>query len=65
MSIQSELEIDKKGDIVELTGFADYGKEGILCHTVRVVTQEKRLVIMYSSFYFWVQVVFVFHLPFL
>ena len=43
MSIQTDLEIDKKGDIVELTGFTDYGKEGNLCHALRAGTQEKRL----------------------
>ena len=43
MSIQNALEIDKKCHIVELIGFPDYGKEGILCHTIRAGTQEKRL----------------------
>ena len=43
MSIQTDIEIDKKGDIVELTGFTDYGKEGNLCHALRGGTQERRL----------------------
>ena len=43
MAIQTDIEIDKKGDIVELTGFTDYGKEGNLCHALRAGTQEKCL----------------------
>lgn len=43
MSIQADIEIDKKGDIVELTGFTDFGKEGDLCHALRTGSQEKNL----------------------
>lgn len=43
MSIQVDIEIDKKGDIVELSGFTDYGNEGNLCHALRTGTQEKSL----------------------
>ena len=43
MSIQGGIEIDRKGDIVELSGFTDYGNEGNLCHALRTGTQEKSL----------------------
>ena len=41
MSNQGDIEIDKKGDIVELSGLTDYGNEGHLCHALRTGTQEK------------------------
>ena len=43
MAIQADIEIDKKGDVMELSGFTDYRKEGYLCHTLRQGTKEKAL----------------------
>lgn len=43
MSIQSDIQINKNGDIVELAGFTDIGVEGDLCHTLRKGKPDKQL----------------------
>lgn len=43
MSIQCDIEIDKQGNVVELSGFTDYGSEGDTCHALRTGTMEKSL----------------------
>lgn len=43
MAIQSDLQISKKGEIVELVGFTDLGNEGDLCHTLRKGSSEQKL----------------------
>lgn len=43
MSIQSDLQICKSGDLVELAGLLDVGEEGCSCHTIRTGKGEKIL----------------------
>jgi hypothetical protein len=41
MAIQTDIQIDKYGDVVEISGFTDYGKEGDTCHALKQGSKEK------------------------
>jgi hypothetical protein len=43
MSIQSDIQICKNNDVIELAGFMDVGEEGNICHTMRKGKNEKVL----------------------
>ncbi|WAR18366.1 hypothetical protein MAR_000204 [Mya arenaria] len=43
MSIQSDLQISKNGDVVELVGFKDLGEEGHMCNTLRKGSGGRKL----------------------
>ncbi|MES9902010.1 MAG: hypothetical protein ABW168_04915 [Sedimenticola sp.] len=43
MSIQSDIQMSKSGDIVELSGLIDVGDEGNNCHILRTGKNEKSL----------------------
>jgi hypothetical protein len=43
MSIQSDLQICKNGDVIEMSGFMDIGQEGNLCYNMRKGKNEKIL----------------------
>lgn len=35
MSIQQDIQIEKNGNVLELNGFTELGKEGDMCHQLR------------------------------
>ena len=43
MSIQADIEITASGDVIELEGFLDSGKEGNLSHMLRAGNQDKKV----------------------
>ena len=43
MAVQSDVQISKNGDVVELVGFTDLGEEGDLCHSLRKGNCNKTL----------------------
>ncbi|KAH3719929.1 hypothetical protein DPMN_062814 [Dreissena polymorpha] len=43
MSIQTDIQIDKHGDIVEISGFTDYGNEGDSCYALKQGSNEKKI----------------------
>lgn len=43
MSIQSDIQISKNGDIIELSGLVEIGSEGNTCHTIRTGKADKTL----------------------
>lgn len=43
MAIQTDIQIEKNGDIVELIGFTDKGKEGDICGVLRSGKKEQQL----------------------
>lgn len=43
MSIQSDLQINKDGDIFEISGLVEIGSEGNTCHTIRTGKGEHTL----------------------
>ncbi|XP_052258149.1 uncharacterized protein LOC127862916 [Dreissena polymorpha] len=43
MSIQTDIQIDKHGDIVEISGFTDYGNEGDSCYALKQGSNEKKV----------------------
>jgi len=43
MAIQSDVQITKSGDVVELVGFVDVGEEGNLCEVLKSGKNEKKL----------------------
>lgn len=43
MAVQTDIQISKSGDIVEIVGFTDIGEEGDLCHSLRKGNCNKSL----------------------
>ena len=43
MSIQQDIQMDKNGNMLELTGFTELGKEGDICHQLRKGSKNKTL----------------------
>lgn len=43
MSIQSDIQISKSGDMVELSGLVEIGEEGNICHVMRTGKKDKYL----------------------
>ena len=41
MRIQSDIQISKSGDMVELSGLGELGEEGKTCHTIRNGKSDK------------------------
>ncbi|KAH3787039.1 hypothetical protein DPMN_165158 [Dreissena polymorpha] len=55
---QTDIQSDKHGDIVDISGFTDYGNEGDSCFALNQGSSEKSQENMLTNFFSWEIMVF-------